>query len=159
MKNSILIVAAIALGLFISCDNAAMLNKMKAEQEAAVDSLVNVQLGDLRTELMADCDEQYNLALKEAVDTRIAEINGKATPAMSKPIKPKPVVTPTPKPTPPPKTDPSKSRGNASSGTVDQKSRGNAIPGSSGSSKASGTPITKEQVEKQKSRGRATKKD
>lgn len=98
---SLLLVAIVTIWGLSSCDNA-QLGEMKAKQGRMVDSLANVQLADIKAQLMEDCNASVEEMIKSKVDSVQAIMasggSSKNNFMPSSKPKPKPAAKPTPKP-------------------------------------------------------------
>lgn len=90
---SLLLVAIVAVWGLSSCDNA-QLGEMKAKQERIVDSLANVQLADIKAQLMEDCNASVEEMIQSKVDSVQAAMASGGSGSGTGTTKPKP----TPKP-------------------------------------------------------------
>ncbi len=173
MKKVLLTSFALCALVFFSCDTMTDVEGLKAKQTARIDSLVNVELNELRTTLTEDCDAAVAEAVEYRVDSLMAAAAGKKITA-KKPKKPSSsssgktttttttttTVTPPPAPAPTPTPPPSggqKDRGGATNvdkmDATQQKERGGALK------KIFKNGEKKVDAATQKRRGGATKKD
>ena len=107
MKKITILTTIIALfAMMIACDNAGNMDMLKAKQQRAVDSLVNVQLNDLRSSLSSDCDQVFQEKVNARVDSLIAASGKKLTTTKKTTTKKTTATKPTAKPIPPKTTTP-----------------------------------------------------
>ncbi|OWY23662.1 hypothetical protein B6N25_03985 [Sphingobacteriales bacterium TSM_CSS] len=109
MKKQIFlfIVAVSALAFTTSCNNAAKMEEMKAQQQQEIDKMVNDGLANLRAELSSACNAQVEGAIAAKADSIVLAAAtakaGTAKPTTNTKPKPKPAPTPKPAPAPTPK--------------------------------------------------------
>lgn len=166
MKNSFIIfLFAMALGLFIACDNAGKIDAMQGQQKNIVDSLVNVKLAAIKDSLQDACDQRVADGVQAHLDSigsaSKQTLISPTTPSKPKPKPPTTTITPPP---PPPKVDPQKDRGGKTSDVgrtpADaQKARGGKTsnvgrtPEGGTTTPATTTPATPVDANQQKKRG------
>lgn len=151
MKKFLFSIIVISVVLFVfSCNNAAELEKLKAQQQEEIDIQVATQLNTLRAELDSACNMQFDAMLTSRVDSLLAAAESAKAGTPKSGTKPKT----TPKTTPTTTTD-------TKPKTIDEKMqdvRGNATKTNEPKKEVILTP--KEVEERMKNvRGNATKKE